>query len=155
MYENNNQKFVEFLKKILLKLKPRFSFHYVAYTTLFFLIIFSVVQLVSATTPNPGHPWSALGDGVFVFSSGQTTNPYTYTFPAANTTVLTTNNAVTVGQGGTGLTTIADGSILAANSANTLTEINWHSAGTKILTNTSGTISWETELSGGMTWPLL
>ena len=128
MYENNNQKFVEFLKKILLKLRPRFSFHYVAYTTLFFLIIFSVVSLVSATTPNPGHPWSELGDGVFVFSSGQTTNPYTYTFPAANTTVLTTNNAITVGQGGTGLTTISDGSVLAANSANTLTEITWHSA---------------------------
>jgi hypothetical protein len=56
---------------------------------------------------------------------------------------------VPVADGGTGLSTIADGSILAANSADTLTAITWHSSGTKVLTNTSGTISWETAGAGG------
>jgi hypothetical protein len=152
MYENNHQKFVEYLRKVLLKLRPRFSFHYVAYTTLFFLIIYSAITLAQATTPNPGHPWSELGDGVFVFTNGQTSTPYTYTFPGANATVLTTNAYVTVGQGGTGLGTVADGSVLATNEADVLSAVTWHSAGTKILTNTSGTISWETAASG-MVYP--
>ena len=102
MHENNYKKFIEFLKRILYKLRPKFSFHYIAYTTLFIIVIFSVIQLAQATTPNPGHPWSELGDGVFVFTSGQTSTPYTYTFPANNVTVLTTGAAVTLGQGGTG-----------------------------------------------------
>ncbi|MFA6251396.1 MAG: hypothetical protein WC603_02100 [Candidatus Paceibacterota bacterium] len=150
MRENNYQKYIQFLKKVLIKLRPRFSFHYIAYTTLFTLIIFSVIQLVSATTPNPGHPWSELGDGVFVFTNSQTVTPYTYTFPAANSTVLTTNAAVTVGQGGTGLNTIASGSILAANALDTLSAIT-STTGTKVLKNTAGTISWETD--NGMVYP--
>lgn len=144
-------KFLYFLKNVLGKIKPKFSFHYVAYTTLFFAVIFSFIHLVSATTPNPGHPWSELGDGVFVFTNSQTSTPYTYTFPAANTTVLTTNAAVTVAQGGTNLTSIASGSILAANSANTLSAVT-STSGTKVLTNTSGTITWETA-SSGMVYP--
>ena len=51
---------------------------------------------------------------------------------------------IALDHGGTGLTAVADGSILATNSANTLSAITWHDAGTKYLTNTSGTISWET-----------
>jgi hypothetical protein len=149
MYQNDYQKYVEYLKKVLYKLRPRFSFHYVAYTTLIFLVIFSVIRLVSAAVPNPGHPWTDIGDGgVFTFYSGQNSVNYTYTLPAANTTVLTTNAAVTVGQGGTGLTTVADGSILAANTADTLSAVTWHSSGTKVLTNTSGTISWENPTGG-------
>jgi hypothetical protein len=105
MAENNNQKFIEFLKKILTKIRPRFSFHYVAYTTLFIFVIFSVVSIVTATTPNPGHPWAELGDGVFTVANTQTANR-TYTFPDANATVLTTNALVTVAQGGTGVGTL-------------------------------------------------
>ena len=56
---------------------------------------------------------------------------------------------VAVADGGTGLGTIADGSVLATNAADTLSAITWHSAGTKVLTNTSGTISWETAAGGG------
>jgi hypothetical protein len=107
MPESNYKKYTKFLKKILLALKPRFSFHYVAYTIMTILVVFSIISIAKATTPNPGHPWSQVGDGVFVFTSGQTSIPYTYTFPAANATVLTTNAAVTLAQGGTG-TSLAD-----------------------------------------------
>ena len=55
---------------------------------------------------------------------------------------------VAVVDGGTGLSTIADGSVLATNAADTLSAITWHDAGTKILTNASGTISWETAGAG-------
>ncbi|KKQ21087.1 MAG: hypothetical protein US34_C0001G0004 [Candidatus Nomurabacteria bacterium GW2011_GWC2_36_9] len=106
MREDNNLKLLQFVKKILMKIKPRFSFHYIAYTTLSLFVIFSVISIVTATTPNPGHPWSELGDGVFVFTNGQTVTPYTYTFPSANSTVLTTNAYVTVAQGGTGVGTL-------------------------------------------------
>jgi hypothetical protein len=64
-------------------------------------------------------------------------------------TDIALTNALTVANGGTGLATIADGSVLAANSADTLTAITWHAAGTKYLTNTSGTISWEAGGAGG------
>ena len=140
------------MKAFFEKITTKFSFHYIAYTFLFGAIIFSFINLVSATTPNPGHPWAELGDGVFTFSSGQTVTPYTYSFPAANTTVLTTNSLVSVAQGGTGLGSIASGSVMAANSANTLSAVTWSSAGTKILTNTSGTITWENAASG-MVYP--
>ena len=51
---------------------------------------------------------------------------------------------VTVANGGTGLTSIAAGSILAANSANVLTAVTHGSGiGTFQLQNTSGTISWQ------------
>lgn len=150
MSENNYQKFVDFLKKVLYKLRPRFSFHYVAYTTLFVLIIFSVIQLAQATTPNPGHPWSEVGDGVFVVG-GLGATSRTFTFPDANATMLTTNSAVTVAQGGTGLISIAAGSVLVANSANTLSA-ETSTSGIKILTNTNGTITWGTSPSS-MVYP--
>ncbi len=127
----------------LKKHKNGLSFHYVVYTILFTIVAFSILQIVSATTPNPGHPWSELGDGVFVFSNSQTVTPYTYTFPAANTTVLTTNAAVTVAQGGTGLSSVASGSVFGANVANVLSAITSIS-GSKVLTNVDGTIAWGT-----------
>ncbi len=63
---------------------------------------------------------------------------------------LTSSGIVAVAQGGTGLSTIAAGSIFAANSLDTFTAIN-STEGTKILTNTDGTITWET--SAPMTYP--
>jgi hypothetical protein len=50
---------------------------------------------------------------------------------------------IPVADGGTGLSTIADGSILVANTADTLTALTWHSAGIKMLVNTSGVLSME------------
>jgi hypothetical protein len=61
---------------------------------------------------------------------------------------------IAVADGGTGLGTIADGSVLATNAADTLSAITWHGAGTKVLTNTSGTISWEAAAAGGATTAL-
>ncbi|ETB63582.1 TPA: hypothetical protein DIC38_02640 [Candidatus Nomurabacteria bacterium] len=138
MFKKDNK-----LKEKISKILPRFSVHYVAYSVSFLFVVFSIIHIVSATTPNPGHPWSELGDGVFSVTYNQTA-PRTYTFPDANATVLTTNAPVTVAQGGTGLTTIASGSILGANLANTLSAIT-STTGTKVLTNTDGTISWENE----------
>ncbi len=119
MHEDNYKKLLEFRKKILKGIKPRFSFHYVAYTILFTFIIFSVVSIVTATTPNPGHPWNELGDGVFSVTNNQTALR-TYTFPDANATVLTTNDTVTVAQGGTGLNSIPDKSLIVTTGTNTL-----------------------------------
>jgi hypothetical protein len=51
--------------------------------------------------------------------------------------------------GGTGLTTVAGGSALVANAADTVSTVTWHSAGTKVLTNTSGTITWADFPAGG------
>jgi hypothetical protein len=45
--------------------------------------------------------------------------------------------------------TVADGSVLATNAANTMSAITWHAAGTKVLTNASGTISWEDAAAPG------
>jgi hypothetical protein len=139
------------VKKFLAKIKPRFSFHYVAYISLFTFAVFSIISFVGAATPNPGHPWSEVGDGVFTFTSGQTATNYTYTFPAANTTVLTNNTTVTVAQGGTGLSSVVAGSVLGYNLANTASAIT-STSGTKVLTNTSGTITWENTASG-MVYP--
>lgn len=86
--------------------------------------------------------YGGTGNGFAKFT-GPATAEKSFALPDANATILTSNAAVTVGQGGTGLTTVADGSILATNAADTLSAITWHAAGTKILTNTSGTISWE------------
>jgi hypothetical protein len=142
MSQDNYYKYKVFLKRIFHKLKPRFSFHYISYTTLFVFVIFSFIHLASGATPNPGHPWDEIGDGVFIFTNGATDPlfPKTYTFPNANATVWTTGS------------TIAKGSVLVSNAVDTIGAETWNSLGTKILTNTSGTISWEFPASG-MVWP--
>jgi hypothetical protein len=57
--------------------------------------------------------------------------------------VIGVAGVLTLAHGGTGLATVADGSILVANAADTLTALTWHSAGTKMLVNTSGVLSME------------
>lgn len=59
-------------------------------------------------------------------------------------------SAIGVSLGGTGLTTIAAGSILAANVADTLVAVT-STSGTKVLVNTNGTITWELSSSVGVT----
>lgn len=56
---------------------------------------------------------------------------------------LSLTTALDETDGGTGLSTIAAGSALAANSADTITAVT-SASGTKVLTNTDGTITWET-----------
>lgn len=58
------------------------------------------ISLLLAATPNPGHPWREIGDGFWAATG--TTAFRTFTFPDATSTVLTTNDLVTVAQGGTG-----------------------------------------------------
>ncbi|MFA7315450.1 MAG: hypothetical protein WC059_01445, partial [Candidatus Paceibacterota bacterium] len=132
MSVENNEKFISFVKKVLVLLKPRFSPRYIAYTALTVFFVFSLVRIVSATTPNPGHPWTEVGDGVVVFSTP--TVARTYTLPDANATILTTNSAVTIAQGGTGQT--------SANSAfNALAPSQTSNSG-KILTTDGVDTSW-------------
>lgn len=128
-------------KKFLHAIRPRFSFHYVAYTILTFVVVFSVVQLVFATTPNPGHDWAGVGDGTFIVT-GPTVSR-TYTFPDANATVLTSNAAVTVGQGGTGVGTLASNGILYGNGTGAVQALAVNSGATLCLTQaSSGAPAW-------------
>ncbi|MFA5945920.1 MAG: hypothetical protein WC802_03365 [Patescibacteria group bacterium] len=48
---------------------------------------FSGLLVARATTPNPGHPWAGVGDGVFAITGPSILR--TFTFPDADATVLT------------------------------------------------------------------
>jgi hypothetical protein len=66
--------------------------------------------IVLAVTPDPGHPWTGVGDGTF-----QVTGPTalrTFTFPNSSTTVLTSNTALTVIQGGTNRTSLTANNVI-------------------------------------------
>ncbi len=78
-------------------LKPKSNFPLMVAVSLF-----SIAGILLAATPDPGHPWSEVGDGLWAATG--TTAYRTFTFPDASSTVLTTNAAVTVAQGGTGQT---------------------------------------------------
>ncbi len=62
--------------------------------------LLSIAGVLYASTPNPGHPWREIGDGIWAATG--TTAYRTFTFPDASSTILTTNALVTVAQGGTG-----------------------------------------------------
>lgn len=83
------------------------------------VVFFASTSLIQATTPNPGHPWSETGDGTFAVTGP--TVARTYTFPDANSTILTSNSTVTVGQGGTGATTLTG--ILKGNGTSPFTAV--------------------------------
>ncbi len=102
-------------------------------------IIFIGANYVFAVTPNPGHPWTEVGDGTF-----QVTGPTalrTYTYPDANATVLTDNTDVTVAQGGTGWGAIQAGAIPYGNGTGALSTTT---AGTPgfVLALLSGVPTW-------------
>jgi len=80
-------------------------------------ISLSIFRMLQASTPNPGHPWSQVGDGNFAVAGP--TVARTYIFPDADTTVLTTSTLVTVAQGGTGTSTLTG--IIVGNGTNPLT----------------------------------
>lgn len=80
--------------------------------------------------------------------------PRTFTLPDATTTILTTNAAVTVPQGGTGLTTVAQGDLLYASAANTLSALTKDTNATRYLANTGGSNNpaWaQVDLTNGVT----
>jgi len=120
------------------------------------LFLGSMAYYANATTPNPGHPWAEVGDGVFAVTNNQT-GVRTYTFPDASTTVLTTNSAVTVPQGGTGIATVDQGDLLYGSSADTISALAKDTNSTRYLSNTgtSNNPAWSlVDLTNGITGTL-
>ncbi len=70
------------------------------FQSLVLVALLSIAGVLYASTPNPGHPWREIGDGIWAATG--TTAYRTFTFPDASSTILTTNALVTVAQGGTG-----------------------------------------------------
>jgi hypothetical protein len=81
----------------------------------------ALTQIIAST-------YGGTGNGFTKFS-GATTAEKTYTLPDATTTILTTNAAVTGGQGGTGQTTYANGDLLYGVSTNTLSKLTLGTSG--------------------------
>ena len=79
------------------------------------------------------------GNGFTKFS-GATTSEKTYTLPDATTTILTTNAAVTVAQGGTGLATLTSNNLLVGNGTGNVTFIAPGTTG-NVLTSNGTTFS--------------
>lgn len=79
------------------------------------------------------------GTGIAFFAPAGPSVARTYTFPDANATVLTSNAAVTVPQGGTGLATLTANNVILGNGA---------SAPTFVAPSTSGNLL----TSNGTTW---
>jgi hypothetical protein len=102
-------------------------------------IIFIVTTSVWATTPNPGHPWTEVGDGTF-----QVTGPSalrTYAFPDANATVLTDSVDVTVAQGGTGWSAIQANTLVLGNGSGNIATTSQGTNGF-VLALVSGVPTW-------------
>lgn len=94
----------------------------------------ALTQIIAST-------YGGTGNGFTKFS-GATTAEKTYTLPDATTTILTTNAAVTIGQGGTGQTTYTDGQLLIGNSTgNTLTKATLSAGAGITITNGAGSIN--------------
>jgi len=102
----------------------------------------SLTQIIAST-------YGGTGNGFTKFS-GATTSEKTYTLPDATTTILTTNAAVTVGQGGTGQTTtqaamnsfagaVTSGSYLRGNGTNVVMSTIQAADVPTLNQNTSGT----------------
>ena len=104
----------------------------------------ALTQIIAST-------YGGTGNGFTKFT-GATTAEKTYTLPDASSTILTTNAAVTVGQGGTGQTSYTNGQLLIGNTTgNTLTKATL-SAGTGIsITNGTGSISIASTATGTVT----
>ena len=63
-------------------------------------LVFSVTSLrLWAVTPNPGHPWSQVGDGIFAVTGQSALR--TFSFPDVDSNILTSGSVVTLAQGGT------------------------------------------------------
>ena len=63
-------------------------------------VCFVILNLTEAATPNPGHPWTEVGDGLIQFSVP--TALRSYTLPDANATLFSSAGIVPSANGGTG-----------------------------------------------------
>jgi len=158
------QKIWKFIKKLL----PRNMFNSLLMGLIFAGLFSGVVYVFAAWSGSPYSPGEITNpecDPTQTNCTVISSVPYTGATTAVNLgarnfttsgagslgSLTLTTSALTVGNGGTGLGSIAVGSILGANTVDTLTAIT-SATGTKILTNTAGTISWETA-SSGMVYP--
>jgi hypothetical protein len=102
--------------------------------------------------------YGGTGNGFAKFT-GATTSEKTYTLPDATTTILTTNAAVTIGQGGTGQTTAGaafnalspittTGDLIIGNGTNSATRLAI-GASTYVLTSNGTTATWAAASGGG------
>jgi len=104
----------------------------------------ALTQVIAST-------YGGTGNGFTKFT-GATTAEKTYTLPDATTTILTTNAAVTVGQGGTGQTSYTDGQLLIGNTTgNTLTKATLTAGSGISITNGNGSISIAASGGSGVT----
>lgn len=90
------------------------------------------------------------GNGFTKFS-GPTTSEKTLTLPDASATVLTTNAAVTVAQGGTGLATLTANNVMLGNGTSTPLFVAPGTSGNVLTSN--GT-TWTSAAAGGSSSPL-
>ena len=90
----------------------------------------------------------------FTAFTGPTTSTKTFTLPNASSTILTTNATITVPQGGTGLTSVAQGDLLYGSASNTLSTLAKSAPATRYLANTgsSNNPNWDqVNLANGVT----
>ncbi|KKR39860.1 MAG: hypothetical protein UT74_C0005G0077 [Parcubacteria group bacterium GW2011_GWC1_40_11] len=119
-------------------------------------VSFSVVTIVNAVTPNPGHPFTEVGDGIFSVTGP--TSARTYTFPDSDATVATLQSSpVFTGTITTGATSGTTGALLLkGTTSGTVTLTTASAAGTYTLTlpTDDGTASQflQTDGSGILTW---
>lgn len=86
------------------------------------------------------------GTGIAYFTAAGPTVARIYTFPDAAATVLTTNAAVTVAQGGTGLTTLTANNVILGNGTSTPSFVAPGTSGNVLTSN--GT-TWTSAAAGG------
>jgi hypothetical protein len=98
-----------------------------------FLVVFLCIVIfrVYAVTPNPGHPWAEVGDGLW--GATGTTQLRTFGFPDVNADVLTDYNLV-------------QGDLLYADAASSTTRLPKDTNATRYLSNTgaSNNPAWST-----------
>jgi len=87
-------------------------------------------------------------NNAFFGVSGPTTSVKTYTFPDATCTILTSNAAVTVGQGGTGATTLTANNLLLGNGTSAVAFVAPSTSGNYLKSN--GT-TWQSTAPGAYT----
>lgn len=112
---------------------------------------FTVALGTSTVTGVLGAGNGGTGNGFFAVS-GPTTSTRTFTFPNASATVLTSNAAVTVAQGGTGLTSLtANNLIVGAGTSN----VTFIAPGTSGNVLTSNGTTWASTAPAATALPLI
>lgn len=94
----------------------------------------ALTQIIASTFGGTGNGFAKL--------SGPTTSEKTFTLPDATCTILTSNAAVTIAQGGTNLTGYTAGDVVYCSATNVLAKLAIGAAG-KVLTSSSSLPAWK------------